>query len=67
MTLTGWSSSSVKESSVSDSWAGIAVGVFGLVVAALLVANHYRRELMRRRMLRQMDPRQCWDVMRDRQ
>jgi hypothetical protein len=52
---------------VSDSWAGIAVGFFGLGVAALLVASHYRRELMRRRMLRQMDPRQCWDVMRDRQ
>lgn len=51
---------------MSDSWAGIAVGFFGLGVAALLVAGHYRRELMRRRMLRQMDPRQCWDVMRHR-
>ncbi|CAE6816117.1 hypothetical protein R75461_05878 [Paraburkholderia nemoris] len=51
---------------MSDSWEGIVVGVLGLTVAALLVASHYRRELIRRRMLRQMDPRQCWDVMRDR-
>ncbi|MFM0341512.1 hypothetical protein [Paraburkholderia fungorum] len=52
---------------MSDLWAGIAVGLFGLAAAALLIAGHYRRELMRRRMLRQMDPIQCWDVMRRRQ
>jgi hypothetical protein len=47
---------------VNDSLVGIAVGFFGLALAALLVASHYRRELIRHRMLRQMDPRQCWDV-----
>lgn len=51
---------------MTDSWAGIAVGFVGLVAAALLVASHYRRELIRRRTLKQMDPRQCWEVMRHR-
>ncbi|MBK5066325.1 hypothetical protein [Paraburkholderia domus] len=51
---------------MNDAWAGIVVGFFGLAAAALLVVNHYRRELMRRRMLRQMDARQCWEVMRRR-
>jgi len=55
-----------KESSVTDAWAGIVVGSFGLTVAALLVIGHYRREWMRRRLLRRMDHRQCWDVMRKR-
>ncbi len=51
---------------MNDAWAGIVVGFFGLAVAALLVVNHYRRELMWRRMLSQMDARQCWEVMRHR-
>jgi hypothetical protein len=55
-----------KESFVTDSWTGIVVGSFGLVVAALLVIGHYRREWMRRRLLGRMDYRHCWDVMRDR-
>jgi hypothetical protein len=56
----------VKECSVAESWAGIAVGLFGLTAAVLLVADHYRRELTRRRQLRQMDHRHCWEVMRHR-
>ncbi|KLU20549.1 hypothetical protein EOS_40575 [Caballeronia mineralivorans PML1(12)] len=55
-----------KESSVTDSWTGIIVGSFGLVVAAVLVAGHYRREWARQRQLRRMDHRHCWDVMRNR-
>ena len=37
-----------------------------LAVATLLVIGHYRRELVRQRLLRQMDHRHCWDVMRNR-
>lgn len=55
-----------KESSVTDSWTGIIVGSFGLVVAALLVVGHYRREWTRQQLLRRMDHRHCWDVMRNR-
>jgi hypothetical protein len=55
-----------KESSVTDLWTGIIVGSFGLAVATLLVIGHYRRELTRQRLLRQMDHRHCWDVMRNR-
>ena len=51
---------------MTDAWAGIVVGSFGLTVAALLVVGHYRREWMRRRLLRRMDHQQCWDVMRKR-
>jgi hypothetical protein len=51
---------------VTDSWTGIIVGSFGLVVAAVLVAGHYRREWARQRQLRRMDHRHCWDVMRNR-
>jgi len=51
---------------VTDSWTGIIVGSFGLVVAAVLVAGHYRREWVRQRQLRRMDHRHCWDVMRNR-
>ena len=36
---------------MTDSWTGIIVGSFGLVVAAVLVAGHYRREWARRRQL----------------
>jgi hypothetical protein len=51
---------------VTDSWTGIVVGSFGLAAAALLVIGHYRREWTRQRLLRRMDHRQCWDVMRKR-
>ncbi|MEX3816537.1 hypothetical protein AB3X96_41425 [Paraburkholderia sp. BR13439] len=51
---------------MAESWTGIAVGLFGLTSAVLLVAAHYRRELIRRRQLRQMDHRHCWDVMQHR-
>jgi hypothetical protein len=66
-----WSDSAMersngKESSVTDLWTGIIVGSFGLAVATLLVIGHYRRELTRQRLLRQMDHRHCWDVMRNR-
>jgi hypothetical protein len=51
---------------VTDSWTGIVVGSFGLVVGAVLVVGHYRREWMRQRLLRRMDHRHCWDLMRNR-
>ncbi|WP_198018016.1 hypothetical protein [Burkholderia sp. WSM2230] len=51
---------------MTEPWTGIVVGLFGLTAAVMLIAGHYRRELMRRRHLRQMDHRQCWEVMRRR-
>ena len=51
---------------MTDLWTGIIVGSFGLAVATLLVIGHYRRELIRQRLLRQMDHRHCWDLMRNR-
>lgn len=51
---------------MNESWMGVVVGVFALVIAASLVIGHYHREYQRTRVLRRMDPRQCWDVMRRR-
>jgi len=51
---------------MTNSLAGILVGSFALALAALMVIGHYRRESMRQRLLRQMDHRHCWDVMRQR-
>jgi hypothetical protein len=51
---------------VAEPWTGIAVGVFALTAAVMLIAGHYRRELRRRRHLRHMDHHQCWEVMRHR-
>jgi hypothetical protein len=55
-----------KEVAVTDSWTGVFVGSFTLAIAAWLVIGHYRRESMRQRLLRRMDHRHCWDVMRSR-
>lgn len=49
-----------------ESWMGVVVGSFVLAVAAMLVMGHYRREHLRERLLRRMDHRHCWDVMRRR-
>ncbi|MGF6904189.1 hypothetical protein [Paraburkholderia phytofirmans] len=51
---------------MAESWTGVVVGLCGLSAAALLIAVHYRREMMRQRKLRQMDHRDCWEVMRQR-
>jgi hypothetical protein len=48
------------------SWMGVVVGSFALAIAAMLVMGHYRREHLRERLLRRMDHRHCWDVMRRR-
>lgn len=49
-----------------ESWMSVVVGVFILAIAAMLVIGHYRREHLRERLLRRMDHRHCWDVMRGR-
>jgi hypothetical protein len=51
---------------MSETWMGIVVGSFVLAIAAMLIIGHYRREHRRDRLLRRMDHRQCWDVMRRR-
>ena len=51
---------------MSESWMGMIVGSFVLAIAALLIVGHYRREHLRKRLLRRMDHRHCWDVMRRR-
>jgi hypothetical protein len=49
-----------------ESWMGVVVGSFVLAIAATLVMGHYRRERLRERLLRRMDHRHCWGVMRRR-
>jgi hypothetical protein len=51
---------------VAESGTGIVVGLCGLSAVVMLVAVHYWREMTRRRKLRQMDHRDCWEVMRHR-
>ncbi|MGX6998184.1 hypothetical protein [Caballeronia sp. KNU42] len=51
---------------MSAAWMGMVVGLFALASAAMLVIAHYRREHRRKRLLRRMDHRQCWEVMRRR-
>lgn len=51
---------------MSESWMGIVVGSFVLAILATLIIGHYRREHRRERLLRRMDHRHCWDVMRHR-
>ena len=48
-----------KEANVSTSWIGIVVGTFVLVVAAIGVAGHYRREHRREQLLRNLDNDDC--------
>ncbi|SAL85782.1 hypothetical protein AWB74_07437 [Caballeronia arvi] len=45
---------------------GVVVGACVLAIAAVLIIGRYRREYLRERLLRQMDHRQCWDVMQHR-
>jgi hypothetical protein len=49
-----------------ESWIGVIIGAFVLAIAATLVVGHYRREHLRERLLRRMDHRHWWDVMRRR-
>ena len=51
---------------MSETWMGVVVGSFVLAIAATLIIGHYCREHRRERLLRRMDHRQCWDVMRRR-
>ena len=53
---------------MSESWMGMVVGSFvlAIAIAAMLITGHYRREHRRERLLRRMDHRHCWDVMRRR-
>jgi hypothetical protein len=51
---------------MTESWMGMVVGSVALAIAALLIIGHYRREYQRERLLRRMDHRHCWDVMRRR-
>jgi len=49
-----------------ESWIAEIIGLFALVMAAMLVVGHYRREHLRERLLRRMDHRHWWDVTRRR-
>jgi hypothetical protein len=51
---------------MTESWMGMVVGLVVLAIAALLIIGHYRREHRRERLLRRMDHRHCWDLMRRR-
>lgn len=51
---------------MGEAWLGMVIGLFVLASAAMLVIAHYRREHLRKRLLRRMDHRQCWEVMRRR-
>jgi hypothetical protein len=51
---------------MSESLMGMVVGSFVLAMAATLIIGHYRREHRRERLLRRMDHRHYWDVMRRR-
>jgi len=51
---------------MSEAWMAMVVGLFVLASATVLVIGHYRREHLRVRLLRRMDHRQCWEVMRRR-
>ena len=51
---------------MSEAWMVCVVGLLVLAGAAMMVVAHYRREHLRKRLLRQMDHRQCWEVMRRR-
>jgi hypothetical protein len=55
-----------EEFVMSESWMGMVVGSFVLAMAATLIIGHYRREHRRERLLRRMDHRHYWDVMRRR-
>jgi hypothetical protein len=61
-----WTVAGRKEFAMIESWMGVVVGSFALAIAAMLVMGHYRREHLRERLLRRMDHRHCWDVMRRR-
>ncbi|NYH18850.1 gas vesicle protein [Paraburkholderia bryophila] len=45
---------------------GTLIGMAVLAIAALLVAAHYRREYVRKQLLRRMNDGQCWDALRHR-
>ncbi|CAB3796193.1 hypothetical protein LMG28614_04316 [Paraburkholderia ultramafica] len=49
---------------MSDSWVGIVMGSFVLVIASTFVAGHYRREHRRRQLLRNLDHYDWWDRTR---
>ncbi|HXZ08214.1 MAG TPA: hypothetical protein VEI25_09170 [Paraburkholderia sp.] len=51
---------------MADSMTGIWFGVIVLIVAAILVAEHYRRERHRNRQLRWLDTHLLHDWMRHR-
>ncbi len=51
---------------MTESWLGVVIGSFVLAIAATLVIGHYRREHLRERLLRRMNHRHRWDVMRRR-
>lgn len=53
-----------QEGAMNDSWVGIVMGSFVLVVASMLVAGHYRREHRRRQLLRNLDHHDWWDWTR---
>jgi hypothetical protein len=55
-----------KEVVMAESMESIVTGVIVLVVAAILVALHYRRERRRERWLSRLDGHRLWDRLRHR-
>jgi hypothetical protein len=51
---------------MTESWMGNVAGSVVLAIAAAVIVGHYRREHMRAQLLRRMDFRQSWDVLRRR-
>jgi hypothetical protein len=55
-----------KEAAMAESIESTVVGLIVLIVAAILVTSHYRREHHRERLLSRLDAHRLWDRMRHR-
>jgi hypothetical protein len=51
---------------MAESMVSIVVGLTALIIAAMLVTSHYRREHHRERLLGRMDGHRLWERMRHR-
>jgi hypothetical protein len=51
---------------MDETWMGIVVGSFALLIAVFSVAQHYRREHMRSRLLRHLDHYSWYNYKRSR-
>lgn len=49
-----------EEADVDQSWLGVAAGTIVLVIAAVGVTAHYRRERRRAELMRNLDHHEWW-------